>query len=63
MTLMRRIFADLIRVNPFNPRHPRAIISEWIRKSTEDRILKTQYFFLCGLCAIFAAFAFKKKLG
>jgi hypothetical protein len=26
MTLMKRIFADLIRVNPFNPCHPRAIL-------------------------------------
>jgi hypothetical protein len=25
ITRMQRIFADLIRVNPFNPRHPRAI--------------------------------------
>jgi hypothetical protein len=25
MTLMQLILADLIRVNPFNPRHPRAI--------------------------------------
>jgi hypothetical protein len=27
MTLMQRIFADLIRVDPPDPRHPRAIFS------------------------------------
>jgi hypothetical protein len=62
MTLMQQIFADLIRVNPLDPRYPRAIISLSIHKSTEYRIMNTEYFFLCVLCAIFAAFAVKKKL-
>jgi hypothetical protein len=33
MTLMQRIFADLIRANPPDPRHPRAIF--WISSIIE----------------------------
>jgi hypothetical protein len=51
MTRIERIFADPIRANPLNPRHPRAIL---ILHYTGGNSMHRLHLLLCGLCLLLA---------